>query len=239
MNALISTYPQFLPVSTNILVSFNKYMYSILHFKELLSYLSKLSSQSIIDIQLSAYSSFAIIYHCYSFQRKLTTLNPSRRKPVGQRRGKLFSEPESSVMVNGKSSGSSKESTPESGSEVKDTQVNVNPDESKAVINNTSNIPMSETESKALQSESRPNDKVEKDEFDDLADKAAAAEIQERQTKTAAKIFSGIYVATVTMDGLNFVGYQFLWRSRPMNFSNKETVICCRNYKGKYYGHNF
>ena len=110
---------------------------------------------------------------------------------MGQRRGKLFSETESSVMVNGKSSSSSKESTPESGSEVKDTQVNVTSDQTKAVINNTSNIPMSDTESREPQSESRPSDKVEKDEFDDLADKAAAAEIQERQTKTAAKIFSG------------------------------------------------
>ena len=45
-----------------------------------------------------------------------------------------------------------------------------------------------------------------------------------------------------TVDGLNFVGYQFLWflwRAHSTNFSTQEMVIFCMNYERKYYGHEF
>ena len=43
-----------------------------------------------------------------------------------------------------------------------------------------------------------------------------------------------------TVDGLNFVGYQFswfLWRVQTTNSSTHEMVIFCMNYERKYYGH--
>ena len=45
-----------------------------------------------------------------------------------------------------------------------------------------------------------------------------------------------------TVDGLIFVGYQFLWfswRVWSTNSSANEIAIFCMNYEGKYYGHEF
>ena len=45
-----------------------------------------------------------------------------------------------------------------------------------------------------------------------------------------------------TVDGLNFVGYQFswfLWRVLSMNSSTHKMVIFCINYERKYFGHEF
>ena len=46
----------------------------------------------------------------------------------------------------------------------------------------------------------------------------------------------------ITVDGLVFMGYQFLWfswRVRSTNSSTHEIAILCMNYEGKYYGHEF
>ena len=45
-----------------------------------------------------------------------------------------------------------------------------------------------------------------------------------------------------TVNGLNFVGYQFSWFSwvvRSTNSNTHEMVIFCMNYERKCYGHEF
>ena len=46
-----------------------------------------------------------------------------------------------------------------------------------------------------------------------------------------------IMTSNNTVDGLNFVGYQFSWfswRVRSTNSSNHEMVMSCMNNEGKY-----
>ena len=51
-----------------------------------------------------------------------------------------------------------------------------------------------------------------------------------------------IWPLWITVDGLNFVGYQFSWfswRVWSTNSSTHEIVILCMNYERNYFGHEF